>query len=63
MGEHADYVLIDGHKVAPHLVDEFYNGDDGGRVTDEQWDESKRRLENDNDTVTWKPIAEYDGMS
>lgn len=41
MGE--EPVIIDGHKVDPHLVDRFYNGYDGRRVTDDEWDETKRR--------------------
>lgn len=36
-------VVIDGHKVDPHRVDEFYDGKTGRRVTDEEWDESARR--------------------
>lgn len=39
-----DFVVIDGHKVDPHRVDQFFNGDTGERVTDEEWDESQRRL-------------------
>jgi hypothetical protein len=38
------YVNIDGHKVDPHRVDEFYDGRTGRRVTDEEWDESARRV-------------------
>lgn len=38
-----EFIDIDGHKVDPKKVDRFYNGSDGTRVTDEQWDEDKRR--------------------
>lgn len=34
---------IDGHEVDPDKVDRFFNGSDGSRVTDEQWDESRDR--------------------
>ena len=37
-------IEIDGHQVPAHLVDLFYNGSDGSRVSDEQWDEQKARL-------------------
>lgn len=37
-------VNIDGHEVDGAIVDQFFNGDDGSRVTDGQWDESKRRI-------------------
>jgi hypothetical protein len=43
MAEHAEFVVIDGHKVDPHMVDEFYDARTGRRVTDEEWDESQRR--------------------
>lgn len=36
-------VLIDGHTVDAEKVDRFYNGDDGTRVSDEQWDTSRDR--------------------
>lgn len=34
---------IDGHEVPDDRVDEFYNGSDGSRVSDEQWDISRDR--------------------
>lgn len=37
-------VIIDGHNVPAAIADQFYNASDGSRVTDEQWDESKRRI-------------------
>jgi hypothetical protein len=37
-----DYVEIDGHRVDPRKLDRFYHGD-GRRVTDEEWDEDRRR--------------------
>lgn len=43
MGEHGEYVEIDGHKVAPETVDRFYSGADGRRVTDEEWDVTRDR--------------------
>ncbi|HEY8588654.1 MAG TPA: hypothetical protein VIL55_03770 [Naasia sp.] len=39
-----EYVIIDGHKVDPHIADRFYDGCTGRRVTDEEWDESQRRI-------------------
>ena len=42
-GEHAATVTIDGHEVPVHLVDHFYDGRTGERVTDEEWDESRDR--------------------
>lgn len=36
-------VFIDGHSVPADRVDEFFNGRDGARVTDEQWDTSRDR--------------------
>lgn len=38
-----EIVKIAGHTVDSRLVDEFYNGSDGTRVTDAQWDESRDR--------------------
>lgn len=38
-----DTVVLDGHKVAVQRLDEFYNGSDGSRVTDSQWDTSRDR--------------------
>jgi hypothetical protein len=58
------YVDIDGHRVLADKADAFYNHD-GTRVTDEQWDESKRRvaeaeaLEGD-DAITWQSIEDYE---
>lgn len=58
--EHPETVVIDGHHVPAHQADLFYNADDGSRITDEQWDESKRRVaeaEADGDEVpTWEAI-------
>lgn len=39
----AETVNINGHTVDAEKVDRFYNGGDGTRVTDEQWDESRDR--------------------
>lgn len=36
-------INIDGHQVDATKVDLFFNGDDGTRVTDEQWDTSRDR--------------------
>ncbi len=36
-------VELDGHTVLAERLDEFYNGGDGSRVTDEQWDETRDR--------------------
>lgn len=38
-----ELVEIDGHQVEAHRVDDFFDGETGRRVTDEEWDESKRR--------------------
>lgn len=47
MGEHEqrETVELDGHQVDAHSIDMFFDGDTGRRVTDEEWDESKRRLQ------------------
>lgn len=39
-----EFFNIAGHDVSGASVDQFYSGRDGSRVTDDQWDESKRRL-------------------
>jgi hypothetical protein len=39
-----EYVDIDGHRVPAHLADMFYDGRTGERITDEEWDEQRRRL-------------------
>lgn len=62
-------VEIDGHKVIADRVDLFYSGKDGERITDAEWDESKRRIENaemldtdpDSPLVTWVPVRDYNG--
>lgn len=64
-------VNIAGHVVDPekHDLDYFFSGRDGSAVSDAEWDESKRRLENaemldsdpDNPLVTWIPIRDYNG--
>lgn len=59
------FVEIDGYKVDADTADLFYNANDGSRVTDEQWDESKRRMlevetldsDPDNPFVTWEPLT------
>jgi hypothetical protein len=38
-------VELDGHLVDADKLDQFHNGSDGSRVTDEEWDESKARKE------------------
>lgn len=42
MDDDEAYIDIDGHRVRASEADHFWNGD-GTRVTDEQWDETKRR--------------------
>jgi len=38
-------VLIDGqYPVDAYLVDYFYDGATGRRITDDEWDEQRRRL-------------------
>ena len=57
-------VDIDGHKVDADKVDLFFNQHDGSRVTDEEWDESKRRQAEaealGDDAVTWQSIDDYE---
>lgn len=36
------------HAIDPHEVDMFFDGRTGMPLTDEQWDEQKRRLIQDN---------------
>ena len=38
----AEFIELEGHKVDPTKIDRFYHGD-GRRVSDEEWDEDKRR--------------------
>lgn len=64
MAEH--YIEIDGHRVDPDKADLFHNMDDGSRTTDEEWDESKRRMEEaealeGDDAITWIPVADWNG--
>lgn len=42
MDEPDEFIKLDGHLIDPTKLDRFYNGD-GTRVTDEEWDEDKRR--------------------
>lgn len=51
--------VIDANKYSPDL---FYSGKDGTRVSDEEWDESARRVKEAeaSDEVTWTPIDEYE---
>lgn len=44
MAEHVQHSEIDGHKVPVGYESWFYNGDDGSRISDEQWDEQMRRV-------------------
>lgn len=67
MGEYT--VGIDGHRVDADTADLFYNMDDGSRISDAQWDESKRRVQDaemldtdpGNPLVTWIPVRDYNG--
>ena len=43
MKSKTETVQLDGHTVEARRLDEFYNGSDGSRVTDEQWDTSRDR--------------------
>lgn len=54
-----DRIDIDGHSVDPSLADRFFNASDGSRVTDEQWDEDKRRREQapPDDQPLWTPVG------
>lgn len=53
-------VNIDGYLVDldEHDIDMFFSGKDGTRVTDAEWDESKRRIAEAeaSDAVTWTVI-------
>lgn len=35
--------VLDGHLIDLRKADRFYSGRDGRRVTDEEWDEDRRR--------------------
>lgn len=55
-------VTIDGHVVDARRVDEFYNGSDGTRVSDAQWDESKLRAGATPDSIDLSELGfEYVG--
>ena len=64
-----EFIDIDGHKVEADKADLFYNMDDGSRVSDSDWDESKRRIEDaemldtdpENPLVTWTPVRDWNG--
>lgn len=57
---------IDADKFTP---DQFFSGRDGSALSDEEWDESKRRVaeieaidnDPDNPLVTWEPVRDYNG--
>lgn len=36
---------LEGYIVDSRKLDRFYNGSDGSRVSDEQWDEEKKRYQ------------------
>lgn len=63
MGEH-NTIEIDGHVIDlnKYSPDIFFSGKDGERVTDEEWDESARRVREAeaSDEVTWTPVEEHD---
>lgn len=50
MADDSEYVDLDGHRVKRTELDRFFHGKDGRRVSDEEWDEDKRRRE-DPDSV------------
>lgn len=59
MAEFTDFVVIDGHKVRSDRTDQFYSGKDGTRVTDEEWDISKAKIEaaealEGDEAITWE---------
>lgn len=39
-----EYIDIDGHNVPAVMADQFYDGRTGRRITDAEWDESRRRI-------------------
>lgn len=41
-------IEVNGHKVDAAKADYFFDGKTGEPITDEQWDEAKRRLAGDN---------------
>lgn len=53
-------ISVNGHDVPAAEADRFFNGRDGSPLTDEQWDEDKRRRENapqDEDEHLWTPVG------
>lgn len=64
-----EWLEIDGHRVDARKADRFYHGSDGRRVTDEEWDEDRRRARGESDVVVpisdtppeGDIIASYDG--
>lgn len=63
----AHTINIDGHQIDldKYDVDQFYNADDGSRVTDEQWDESQARIAAaealGDDYQSWIPVRDWSG--
>lgn len=50
-----EWIEIDGHRVDARKADRFYHGSDGRRVSDEDWDEDRRRARGESDVVV--PIS------
>lgn len=49
MAEHSNFIEVNGHQVPAEMVDMFLSGKTGEPISDTEWDEQKRRLEQDND--------------
>lgn len=41
----SEWIELDGHKIDPAMIDMFYDMKTGERISDEAWDETKRRIE------------------
>lgn len=48
MATPAEYIDVNGHQVLASRADDFFDGKHGKPISDEDYDESKRRLEADN---------------
>lgn len=44
MSHDTEYIELDGHKIDPAIIDLFFDMRTGERITDEEWDETKRRI-------------------
>lgn len=49
---------INGHTVPDEDVDLFLNGETGEPISDEEWDEQKRRLADTSEERNWDELDE-----